>query len=34
MRPKFMFLSKVIPGPNSSGKNIDVCLRVLIDELE
>jgi hypothetical protein len=33
MRPKFMFLSIVIPGPNSSGQNIDVCLRPLIDEL-
>jgi hypothetical protein len=26
MRVKFMFLSMVIPGPNSSGRNIDVCL--------
>jgi len=33
MRLKFMFLSMVIPGPNSSGRNIDVCLRPLIDEL-
>jgi len=33
MRPKFMFLSTVIPGPRSSGRNIDVCLRPLIDEL-
>jgi len=28
-----MFLSTVIPGPSSSGQNIDVCLRSLIDEL-
>jgi len=33
MRPEFMFLSTVIPGPNSRGRNIDVCLRPLIDEL-
>jgi len=33
MRPKFMFLSIVIPGPSSLGQNIDVCLRPLIDEL-
>ena len=26
IRIEFMFLSKVIPGPNSSGWNIDVCL--------
>jgi hypothetical protein len=25
MRPEFMFLSMVIPGPNSPGQNIDVC---------
>jgi hypothetical protein len=30
---KFMFLSTVIPSPNSPGWNIDVCLRLLIDEL-
>jgi hypothetical protein len=30
MRPEFMFLFMVIPGP---GRNIDVCLRLLIDEL-
>jgi hypothetical protein len=34
MRLEFMFLSMVIPGPNSSGQNIDVCLRPLIDELK
>jgi hypothetical protein len=33
MRPEFMFLSMVIPGPSSLGRNIDVCLRSLIDEL-
>jgi len=33
MRPEFMFLSTVIPGPKSPGRNIDVCLRPLIDEL-
>jgi len=33
MRPEFMFLSTVIPGPSSSGRNIDVCLQPLIDEL-
>ena len=33
MRLEFMFLSTVIPGPNSLGRNIDFCLRPLIDEL-
>jgi len=33
MRPKFMFLFTVIPGPSSPGWNINVCLRSLIDEL-
>jgi len=28
-----MFLSTIIPGPNSSSWNIDICLRLLIDEL-
>jgi len=28
-----MFLSTVIPGPRSLGRNIYVCLRPLIDEL-
>jgi len=28
-----MFLSIVIPGPSSPGRNIDVCPRPLIDEL-
>jgi hypothetical protein len=34
IRSKFMFLSKVIPGPNILGQNIDVCLRPLINELK
>jgi hypothetical protein len=33
MRPEFMLLSMVIPGSSSPGRNIDVCLRPLIDEL-
>jgi hypothetical protein len=33
MRPEFMFLSMVIPGLSSPVRNIDVCLRPLIDEL-
>ena len=33
MRLEFMFLSMVIPGPSSPGRNIDVCLRPLINEL-
>jgi len=33
MRPEFMFLSIVIPGPSSPVQNIDGCLRPLIDEL-
>jgi hypothetical protein len=33
MKPEFMFLSTVIPDPKSRGRNIDVCLRPLIDEL-
>jgi len=28
-----MFLSIIIPGPSSPGRNINVCLRPLIDEL-
>ena len=28
MRPEFMFLSMVIPGPSSSGRNIDVGLSI------
>jgi len=34
MRLKFMFLSTVIPDPNSPGRNIDVYLWPLIDELK
>ncbi|XP_074560392.1 uncharacterized protein LOC141816527, partial [Curcuma longa] len=33
MQKPFMFLNMVIPGPKSPGKNIDVFLRPLIDEL-
>ena len=33
MGPEFMFLSTVIPGPSSPGRNIDVYLRPLINEL-
>jgi len=32
MMLEFMFLSTVIPGPSSPGRNIDVFLRSLIDE--
>jgi hypothetical protein len=33
MRLEFIFLSMVIPGTSSLGRNIDVCLRPLIDDL-
>jgi len=33
MRPEFIFLSMIIPGPSSPVRNIDVYLRPLIDEL-
>ena len=33
MKSEFMFLSTVIPGLSSPGRNIDICLRPLIDEL-
>jgi len=33
MRLEFMFLSTIIPDPSSPGRNIDVCLRPVIDEL-
>jgi hypothetical protein len=33
LRSEFMFLSTVIPGPSILGRNIDVFLRPLIDEL-
>jgi hypothetical protein len=33
MRSKLMFLSTIIPGPSSLGRNIDVCLQPLIDVL-
>ena len=32
MRPELMFLSTVIPGPSRPGRNIDVCLRPLIED--
>jgi hypothetical protein len=34
MRPKFMFLSIIIHCLNSPGRNINVCLRPLINELK
>jgi len=34
MRLEFMFLSTVLPDPNSPSRNIDVCLRLLINELK
>jgi hypothetical protein len=34
MRLKFMFLSTVIPGSNSPSRNIDVFIRLLINELK
>ena len=33
MRPEFMFLSTIIPDLSNLGRNVDVCLRPLIDEL-
>jgi hypothetical protein len=33
IRPKFMFFSMVLLGPNSPDQNINVCLRPLIDKL-
>jgi hypothetical protein len=34
LRSEFMFLSTIILDPNSPGQNIDICLRLLIDELK
>ena len=34
MKPEFMMLSLLIPGPQSPGKNIDVYLQPLIEELK
>ncbi|GLT44932.1 hypothetical protein SLA2020_188050 [Shorea laevis] len=34
MRPEFAFLTRVIAGPKSPGKNIDVFLRPLIEDLK
>jgi hypothetical protein len=31
MRSQFMFLFRVVPSPNSSGRNMDIFLRSLID---
>ena len=33
IRLEFMFLSTIMPGPSSPGRDINVCLRPLIDEL-
>jgi len=33
IRLEFMFLSTIIPGPSSPSRDINVCLRSLIDEL-
>ena len=34
MKEPYIYLSMIIPGPESPGKNIDVYLRPLIDELK
>ena len=34
MKEPFLFLSLILPGPKSPGKNLDVYLRPLIDELK
>lgn len=34
MKQPYLFLSLVIPGPKSLGKNLDIYLRPLIDELK
>jgi hypothetical protein len=34
MKPEFIFLSMIVPGPNSLGQNIDVYHRPLIDKLK
>lgn len=34
MKASYLFLTLIIPGPNSPGKSIDVYLRPLIDELK
>ncbi|XP_074378057.1 uncharacterized protein LOC141719578 [Apium graveolens] len=34
MKKPFMFMTDIVPGPNSTGKYINVCLRPLIDELK
>ena len=34
MKQQFLFLTLIIPGPNSPGKKLSVYLRPLIDELK
>ncbi|KAK1405424.1 DUF4218 domain-containing protein [Heracleum sosnowskyi] len=34
MKRPYMFMTDIVPGPNSIGKDINVCLRPLIDELK
>ncbi|XP_063950089.1 uncharacterized protein LOC135152874 [Daucus carota subsp. sativus] len=34
MKKPYMFMTDIVPGPNSIGKDINVCLRPLIDELK
>ncbi|XP_026409971.1 uncharacterized protein LOC113305078 [Papaver somniferum] len=34
MKPEFQIMMMLIPGPKAPGKDIDVCLRVLVDELK
>jgi hypothetical protein len=33
LKSEFMFLFMIIPGPYNPGRNIEVCLQSLIDEL-
>ncbi|XP_074373932.1 uncharacterized protein LOC141714303 [Apium graveolens] len=34
MKKPYMFMTDIVPGPNSIGKDINVCLRPLIDKLK
>ncbi|XP_074374552.1 uncharacterized protein LOC141714958 [Apium graveolens] len=34
MKKPYMFMTNIVSGPNSTGKDINVCLRPLIDELK
>ncbi|XP_026395752.1 uncharacterized protein LOC113290358 [Papaver somniferum] len=34
MKPEFQIMMMLIPGPKAPGQDIDVCLRVLVDELK